>query len=419
MNLIKTSFLNAIAVIVKMLALLGINKLLAIYVGPVGYATVGQFQNVIQFVTTFGTGAINTGVTKYTAEYRNDIDEQITLWKTAGSIVLISSFFLAILLFTFKDYLSNYLLHDDNYSSVFIFLALSLPFLALNTLFLAILNGKKEIKSFVIANIFGSILSIFAVYLLTVRLNLLGVLIALSTYQSFSFFITCLICRKYDWFTIKNISGSIDKKQANNLFKYSCMALVSAATVPLSQVAVRWVLINHIDSTHAGYWEAMWRLSSAYLMFITTTLGVYYLPRISEVGNYNEIKKEILVGYKLILPAVSLASLGVYLFRFPIVDILFTSQFYGMIDLFPYQLLGDLFKVGSWLLAFVMLSRAMVLEYIITQIICTISFPVLTYIIIGHVGFEGVAIAHFLNYSIYWVLVAYVINKRLRVGRSL
>ena len=36
MTLIKTSLLNAIAVVIKMLTMLGINKILAVYVGPTG-----------------------------------------------------------------------------------------------------------------------------------------------------------------------------------------------------------------------------------------------------------------------------------------------------------------------------------------------------------------------------------------------
>ena len=72
MTLIKTSLLSSVAVFVRLLTLLGINKVLAIFVGPSGYAAIGQFQNAIQMLTTFATGALSSGVTKYTAEYHND-----------------------------------------------------------------------------------------------------------------------------------------------------------------------------------------------------------------------------------------------------------------------------------------------------------------------------------------------------------
>lgn len=86
MTLIKTSLLNGIAVLFKMLTLLGLNKILAIYVGPAGYAVLGQFQNAVQMITTLASGAINTGVTKYTAEYHGEEEKQHTVWRTAGTI---------------------------------------------------------------------------------------------------------------------------------------------------------------------------------------------------------------------------------------------------------------------------------------------------------------------------------------------
>ncbi|MGE4416327.1 MAG: O-antigen translocase, partial [Marinobacterium sp.] len=81
MTLIKTSLLNGIAVVIKMLTLLGLNKILAIYVGPAGYAALGQFQNAVQMITTLASGAINTGVTKYTAEYHEDEAKQHAVWR--------------------------------------------------------------------------------------------------------------------------------------------------------------------------------------------------------------------------------------------------------------------------------------------------------------------------------------------------
>lgn len=72
MNLLKTSFLNGVAVLIKTATMFILNKILAIYVGPAGYAAIGQFQNFIQIITTFAGSAINTAVIKYTAEYHED-----------------------------------------------------------------------------------------------------------------------------------------------------------------------------------------------------------------------------------------------------------------------------------------------------------------------------------------------------------
>ena len=93
MNLLKTSVLNGIAVLVKTATMFILNKILAVYVGPSGYAAIGQFQNFIQMVTTFAGSAINTAVIKYTAEYHENEQKQISIWRAAGSLVVIFSLF--------------------------------------------------------------------------------------------------------------------------------------------------------------------------------------------------------------------------------------------------------------------------------------------------------------------------------------
>ena len=84
MNLLKTSVLNGVAVLIKTATMFLLNKILAVYVGPAGYAAIGQFQNFIQMITTFAGSAVNTAVVKYTAEYYADEKKQRTVWQTAG-----------------------------------------------------------------------------------------------------------------------------------------------------------------------------------------------------------------------------------------------------------------------------------------------------------------------------------------------
>ena len=112
MTLIKTSMLNGIAVLVKMLTLLGINKILAVYVGPAGYAALGQFQNAVQMITTFASGAINTGVTKYTAEYHDRPEEQQVVWRTAGTIALVGSLAVSLAIALLNKQLAVWFLKD-------------------------------------------------------------------------------------------------------------------------------------------------------------------------------------------------------------------------------------------------------------------------------------------------------------------
>jgi len=413
MTLIKTSLLNAIAVVIKLLTLLGINKVLAIYIGPTGYAALGQFQNAIQMITTFASGAVNTGVTKYTAEYYEDEKKQILVWRTAGTIVFIGSLSTSILIFIFKDFLSEWFLGSNEYSGVFGWFAVGLLFFVFNALLLAILNGKKAIGLYVVANISGSIFALLVTTILTLQFGLYGALVALVVYQSLSFVVTISLCYKTAWFKVEYLFGGVDKKTVRNLSKFAVMALTSAVCMPLSQILVRNNLGESFGWEAAGYWEAMWRLSAAYLMLVTTTLSVYYLPRLSEIKEAKEIKTEILQGYKIILPFAVLLSSLIYILRDVLITVLFSESFMPMRSLFAWQLVGDSLKIASWIIAYLMLGKAMFKLFIVSEIMFSFSFVVLTRLCTSIVGFEGVAIAHALNYLVYWVFVGMLVSLNL------
>ena len=412
MTLIKTSLLNAIAVVIKMLTLLGINKVLAIYVGPAGYAALGQFQNAVQMITTFASGAINTGVVKYTAEYHDDEEKQRTVWRTAGTIAFTGALVTGLLVVIFSKSLAGWFLKDESYSGVFVWFAATLIFFVFNTLLLAILNGKKEIHRYVVANIAGSLFALTVTSFMVIKFGLYGALVALAVYQSLTFFVTLLLCYKASWFKLKFLFGQIDISTAKNLAKYTAMALVGATSVPLCHILIR----NHIGITlgweSAGYWEAMWRLSTAYLMLVTTILSVYYLPRFSELKEAVMINKEVLNGYKLIMPLAISCGVIIYFFRDMIIRLLFSNEFAGMEVLFFWQIVGDMFKIGSFILGYLFLSKARFKLFIFIEVYFAVQFYLFVMYFVGSFGLEGAAVAYMLNYLICFAFVIIVFISR-------
>ena len=414
MNLFRTSVLNGVAVLIKTITMFVLNKILAVYLGPTGYAAIGQFQNFIQMVTTFAGSAINTAVVKYTAEYHEDETKQRAVWKTAGSIVFLFSLVFAILILIFQKQLALYIFQSLKYQTIFIWFAIFLIFFNFNTLFLAILNGKKEILKLVLANIAGSLFALVITGVLAIKLQLYGALIALSIYQSIAFIVTLILCHRADWFEFSSLLGKIDLGITKKFASFILMALVSAICVPLSHMLIRAYLTQEFSLAYAGYWEAMIRLSTVYLLLVTTTLGVYYLPRLSELNAIDEIKKEVYLGYKFIFPFAVVGGICVFILRDWIINLLFSPSFAPMQDLFLWQMMGDALKIGSWILAYLMLSKAMTKLYICTEIIFTVSLIALTYICTQVFGFEGVSIAHLINYGLYWIVISLFIFKQLK-----
>ena len=411
MTLIKTSVLTGISTVIKLVSAFVINKVIALYIGPSGLAIVGQLQNFTSIITTFSNGAISSGIVKYTAEYQ-DIEEKKKIFSSSIVISLICSLIISIFLFGFSDYLSELILKDIQYSSVFIIFGATIFLFALNMVLISILNGQKEIKKYVLVNIAGSIFSLVFTSILIMQLNLMGALYAMVLNQSVMFFVTLAFVIKSSWFKLEYFKQGLDKESLSKLSKYSLMAIVSALTVPVSHLIIREYIGENLGWDSAGYWQGIWYISTMYLMLVTTTLGVYYLPRLSEIQDNKELRKEIFSGYKIIMPIVILVSLIIFLLKEYVILIAFSKDFMPMMELFAWQLIGDVIKIASWLLAYLMLAKAMTKVFIYTEVLFSALFVGLSILFVDKFGLVGITYAYALNYFLYLVMMIFIFRKR-------
>lgn len=414
MSLIKTSLLNSIAVAIKVASALVLNKILAIYVGPAGYAIIGQYQNAVSIVVSLAGGVVGTGVTKATAEHFDNEAKQHAIWRTAIRASLVASIITGILLVLLSNDLSQWVLHQPDMSSVFVWLALTLPAMAANNLLLSIINGKKEVAIFVASNILGSILTIIVTSFLAIKFGLYGTLVAFAINPAIVLLATTTIVARRDWFKIQFLWGKINRPALLELSGFAIMGLTSALTVPLSYMFIRDHIAARIGITAAGYWQASWKISEIYLMLITTTLSAYYLPRLSEIRNASDLKKEIIKVYRFVMPVVLIGAATIFLLRDFIIKTLFTPDFLPMRELFPWQLAGDTIKIGSWILAYIMIGRSMVKYYLSSEVIFSVALIILSQLMINYFGLIGANIAYAINYLIYWMFMAAIIKYELK-----
>lgn len=407
-DLVKVLSFTSLSTIIKLLTGYISVKVVASLIGPSGIALIGQLQNFTSIFTTLGAGGINNGVVKYVSEFK---EEETTLKKFLSSglrITLVLSLFFGILILLFSYPLSKWIFLDSKYYYVFIFLGASLLLLSLNNYFLSVLNGFKEFKKFVIINIITSIIGLVFTVSLVVKFHLEGALIANVTYQSVVLFVTIFFIRKYTWFNREYLWGKWDKEIIKKYFSYSLMAVITVATVPVSQLLIRGYLINKFSIDAAGYWEGMNRISNLYLVFFTTTFGVYYLPKLSEIKENSILRKEVIKTYKIVAPAIFLSLIVVYLLKDFVISILFTEEFSSMRNLFLWQLLGDFFKIMSWILAFIMVAKSMTKIFIATEIIFSLTLVLFSYFFVNLNGIIGATQAYCLNYFLYFVVMLFI-----------
>lgn len=413
LDIVKVFSFTAMSTLVRMLTGLVSVKVVASIIGPAGVALVGQLNNFATIALSLSTGGINNGITKYVAEYKEDESKVRDCLSTALRITVVCSLVVGIVLILFHSYLSEYIMLSSDYGYVFVIFGFTILFYALNMGLTSVINGFKEFKQYVKVNIAGSIIGLIFTLSLVLLWELKGALISAVTFQSIMLFISLWMIRKMSWLRWEYFKQKLNTELTKKYFRYSLMTLVSAAVVPVSQMILRGYVISEISVTEAGWWEAMNRISNMYLMVITTSFSVYYLPRLSELTDKKELRQEIFRSYKVIIPCLLGGFALIYLFRYLVIRLLFTPDFYPMENLFFWQLLGDFFKIASWVLAFLMVAKAMTKWYIFTEILFCTSRVCLGFIFMHFNGVVGINQGYCINYFAYLLMMIFIFRKLL------
>lgn len=412
--LVKAASLNTANISIKIIAGILISKFIAVYIGPYGMALIGNLRNFLSAIQSLAISGLYKGVVKFISQFKNDIVELTKILSTVFFLGFFSSMFLGFLCYYNAEFINNLIFSSNfNYVKVIETLAIVLPFYALNMFVFSIMNGFSKHKILLIINIIGQILGLLVTLLLIYQENIDGALIAIVITPGLNLLITIvgITFRKNLMPSIKisNVSLSI----LNKLSPYMIMALVGAIAIPIVMIIIRNYLISEVGIKAAGYWTAMTRVSDYYLMFINSLMALYILPRFAEINSKKEFRKEILSFYKTVMPVFLVLLLIIYLSRSLLVNILFTEDFRPVEDLFGYQILGDIIRVLSMVIAYQFLAKKMFAHFLILEIFLFVIMYFSSIYLIDEFGLKGAVMGHCLSYFMYFGIILLIFGGSL------
>ncbi|WP_055443064.1 O-antigen translocase [Lacinutrix himadriensis] len=412
--LFKVASLNSAAVLTKIITGFLTSKAIAYFIGAEGMALIGNLRDFLRSAQSISILGLYNGVVKYVAEFKENALELSKTLSTVFYIGFVSTFLVSFLCYFNADYINDSLFPGySDYAYVIKIFAIALPFYTLNMFAFSILNGFSKYKIILIINIIGQVLGTVVTVLLIWLNRIDGALIAIVIAESLIFLITLVgVLNQRSLIPlvkVKNVRLSSIKK----LSSYSIMALFSAIILPIISVVVRNYIIDNVSLQAAGFWEAMTRISKYYLMFVSSLLTLYILPRLSEIDNVKEFRKEIFGFYKTIVPIFALGLVVIYVLRSFIIAVVFTDEFKPVEDLFFWQLLGDFVKVLSVVISYQFLAKNMFWHYIITEAFSVLLMYLASIYFIDLYGVKGAAIAHFVNYAIYYIIILLIFSSSL------
>ena len=412
MNFIKTSFLSGLSTAISLIARLISTKIVAVYLGTNGMFLMGQLKDFLRLGNTISSFGIENGIIKYTSEFEKQEIELKGIIGTSFKINFFSALIVSGLILVFKEKISNFLQINFDQNFYFLILICSVISASVHTCFLSIYNGLKKIELYVLINIFSNILSAIVIILLVLEMEIIGAFYALALNQILSLLINVIFYIYYRPFKIKWILESFITENLKKLSKFSVMAIAGPTCLIVSTFIIRDHIYDEFGSDYAGSWEAMWRISAIYLLFLITTFKFYLIPTFSKF-NDEKLKQEVFKVWKVTIPIIILITIGVYLTKDIIIDILLSKEFVLINAIIFFHLLGDVIKINCWVLGNIMISKADTKSFVFFQIEWSVIFIILSFLFIDMYGFVGVSISYFITYIIHFILLNLYYRKLL------
>ena len=166
-------------------------------------------------------------------------------------------------------------------------------------------------RTYLFISLASSAASVILVSLLTYYYHVYGTLLGFVLSQLCVFIIALSFMQGFK-FDFKFFTFDIDFDSFNRLFKFSIMTLVSLISLPLVQVLLRNYVASHSSWYNVGYWQAMLKISDAYLLLVTTVISTYALPSYSRSEDKIELKKMVYSTILKLTPLVLLSALIIY-----------------------------------------------------------------------------------------------------------
>jgi len=190
--------------------------------------------------------------------------------------------------------------------------------------------------------------------------------------------------------------------------------MLSGLVTTVGQLAVRSLVQQELGAEALGQFQAAWSIGMTYLSFVLGAMGTDYYPRLAAIITDREatcrlVNEQTEVALLLCAP-VLLAMLTLAPF---VIRLLYSSEFAPAADILRWQLLGDILKVMSWPLGFVLLAAGTGRTFIFAETSSIAVFVAVTAFAVPFIGVTAAGVAFLALYLWYLPLVFWLGRRRI------
>lgn len=400
------SMINILAGLMKM-------KAVAVLLGPGGVGLFGLYQSVMQSASSIAGLGMEVSATREFAvtTASGKIDAAARIWWALFLGLMVQGVLLCALFWLFHDRVGNYLGVGADIPVQVGWLGLGVVFSVLAGAQSAFLAGTRQVKKVAWLQSGSALLSFVLGTLIIFLYGEKGILPLVLTAPFFGFLIGFTILPHEILFNKIIYFRSLFEdwfKLIKSGFPFFLTGLISNFSILIVQLLVR----EETGIESLGYFKAAWSIGMTYLGFILGAMSTDYYPHLSAIsGNHDKTTKLVNQQTEVALLIFSPVMLFIMGGAPWIVELLYSKEFYKAADILRLQLFGDILKILSWPMAFLLLATGSGKFYLVSEFLGMTSFVAAVVLITPFLGIDATGVGFIILYVVYYLVVLFFLRR--------
>lgn len=389
-------------------------KVAAVLLGPAGVGLIGLLTSLAGTASAVaGLGIGNVGTRQIAEAAGRDDAAAMAAARRAlfwGSLVL--ALLGAALFWSLRGVLAVHALDDPALAGDVGWMALVVALTVAASSQTALLNGMRQIGDLARVSVLSALLSTLfgvAALMLWGRNGLMAFVIVgpLASFLLGHVYVARLPKIQAPRTPLPVLAG-----QWRVLAKLGAAFMVAGLAVTLGQLMVRTLVQKQLGPDALGYFQAASTISMTYIGFVLTAMGTDYYPRLTAAihdhAAVNRMVNEQTEVALLLAGPVFLAMMGVAPW---VIELLYSSSFHPAAEVLRWQVLGDILKVASWPLGYMILAAGAGRTFMLTETLAVAVFVLLTWFGLPFIGVVATGAAFVGMYVVYLPLVYWLARR--------
>jgi PST family polysaccharide transporter len=388
-------------------------KVISLIVGPAGIGLQGLLQSTLRTTSSIAGMGLQTSGVREVARLRgeNDAAELSHTLRALRLAALILGGLGALVLVAFHRPLGAQLLDNPDRGWTLAVIGLGVLAQVMYSAYDAFLRGFRRVASLAKASVLANLLATGIGVALVLAFGEGGIAWALTA-QPVCILVTAVFVGR-DYSTHCLPAERLRTRAAfGRVVRMGVVIATTAFVTTGVQLAARVLVARTTDLDDVGCFQAAWAVSVMYLGFVMGAMGQDYYPRLAEIGaNRDAVRQTVNEQAKVAFLLAGPALLGLLTFSSQVIALLYTGEFTASVELLRWQLVGDVLKIGSWTLGYLVLAQANPRVYFLTEMSWNVTYLVVLVLLLPSLGVTATAAAYVAACAVYFCVLCVVTNR--------